>query len=184
MCLWSVFDDFKSLCRRISAEEFPVFRTNICMYGVFEKSSPNDEEKETDVFVLKSAHFTIKPFSKLKNIWTAVINQFDDRIENLLMKGSGYTLTEVLKILVEIAEKRALRYSCQDSEFKADIATEAIYGKKYLINVQNSKYNCFLTCLAFHFLQKKHPSTPMANASENEEYYDDLVRKEKLVICV
>ena len=153
-CLWSVFNDFKSLCRRISAEEFPVFRTNICMYGVFEKSSPNNEEKETEVFVLKSANFTIKPFSKLKNIWTAVINQFDDRIENLLMKGSGYTLTEVLKIHVEIAEKRALRYSCQDSEFKADIATEAIYGKKYLINVQDSKYNCFLTCLAFHFLQK------------------------------
>ena len=29
------------------------------MYGVFEKSSPNDEEKETEVFVLKSTHFTI-----------------------------------------------------------------------------------------------------------------------------
>ena len=60
------------------------------MYGVFEKSSPDDddEEKETEVFVLKSAHFTIKPHSKLKNIWTAVIRQFDDRIENLLMKGS------------------------------------------------------------------------------------------------
>ena len=77
------------------------------MYGIFEKSSPvdDDEEKETDVFVLKSTHFTIKPRSKLKNIWTAVINQFDDRIENLLMKESGYSLTEVLKIHVEIAEK-------------------------------------------------------------------------------
>ena len=174
-CLWSVFKDFKLLCRRISAEEFPVFRTNICMYGVFEKSSPNDEEKETEVIVLKSAHFTIKPFSKLKNIWTAVISQFDDRIENLLMKGSGYTLMEVLKIHVEIAEKKALKYSCQDPRFKTDIATEAIDGKKHLINVQNSKYNCFLTCLVFNFLQRKYPSIPMKNASENEEYYDDFI---------
>ena len=174
-CLWSVFKDFKLLCRRISAEEFPVFRTNICMYGVFEKSSPNDEEKETEVIVLKSAHFTIKPFSKLKNIWTAVISQFDDRIENLLMKGSGYTLTEVLKIHVEIAEKKALKYSCQDPRFKTDIATEAIDGKKHLINVQNGKYNCFLTCLVFNFLQRKYPSIPMKNASENEEYYDDFI---------
>ena len=89
------------------------------MYGVFEKSSPvdDDEEKEIDVFVLKSAHFTIKPHSKLKNIWTAVINQFDDRIENLLMKGSGYSMTEMLKIHVEIAEKIALKYSCQDPKF-------------------------------------------------------------------
>ena len=108
-CLWSVFKDFKLLCRRISAKEVPVFRTNICMYGVFEKSSPNDKEKETEVFVLKSTHFTIKLFSRLKKIWVAVINQFDDRIENLLMKGSGYTLTEVLKIHVEIAEKKRFK---------------------------------------------------------------------------
>ena len=126
------------------------------MYGVFEKSSPvdDDEEKETEVFVLKSAHFTIKPHSKLKNIWTAVINQFDDRIDNLLMKESGYSLTEVLKIHVEIAEKIALRYSCQDPEFRSDIATESIYGKKHLINV-NSQYSCFLACLAFHVLKRK-----------------------------
>ena len=118
-CLWDSFKDFKSLCRRISAKEFPVFRVNICMYGIFEKSSPvdDDEEKETDVFVLKSTHFTIKPRSKLKNIWSAVINQFDDRIENLLMKGSGYSMTEMLKIHVEIAEKIALKYSCQDPKF-------------------------------------------------------------------
>ena len=155
-CLKTIFKDFKLLCRRISAKEFPVFRLNICMYGIFQKSSPDDnhEEKETDVFILKSTHFTIKPNSHLKNIWTSVINQFDDRIENLLMKGSGYSLTEVLKIHVEIAEKKALRYSCQDKEFKPDIATENIYGKKHLINV-DSQYNCFLACLAFHVMQRK-----------------------------
>ena len=154
-CLWESFKDFKLLCRRISVKEFPVFRLNISMYGIFEKSSPddNDEEKETEVFILKSTHFTVKPSSKLKNIWTAVINQFDDRIENLLMKGSGYSLKEVMKIHVEIAEKKALRYSCQDKEFKPDIATENIYGKKHLINV-DSQYNCFLACLAYHFMQR------------------------------
>jgi len=155
-CLKPIFNDFKLLCKRISAKEFTVFRINICMYGVFQKSSPddNDEEKETDVFILKSTHFTVKPHSKLKNIWTAVMNQFDDRIENLLMKGSGYSLTEVLKLHVEIAEQKALRYSCQDKEFKPDIATEKIYGKKHLTNV-DSQYNCFLACLAFHVLKKK-----------------------------
>ena len=127
------------------------------MYGVFEKSSSDNEKKETEIFVLKSTHLPIKPFTKLKKIWAAVINEFDDRIENFLMKGSGYTLTEVLKIHVEIAEKRALRYSCQDPQFKADIAIEAINGKKHLINIQNSKYNCFLTCLAFHCLSLACP---------------------------
>ena len=181
-CLWSVFQDFKLLCRGISAKEFPVFRTNICMYGVFEKSSPDDdeEEKETEVFVLKSTHFTVTPKSKLKKLWSAVISQFDDRIENLLMKGSGYTLTEVLKIHIEISEKRALKYACQNPQFKADIATEAVDGKKHLINVQNSKYNCFLSCLAFHFMQKKYPSTKfslnmMKDASETERYYDGFI---------
>ena len=154
-CLKDVFKDFKLLCRRISAKEFPVFRLNVCMFGIFEKSSPddNEEEKETDTFVLKSAHFTVKPHSKLINIWTAVMNQFDDRIENYLMKGSGYALTEVLKLHVEISSKPPLRYSCQDREFRPEIATENIYGKKHLTNV-DSKLSCFLACLIFHEMKR------------------------------
>ena len=154
-CLKNVFKDFKRLCRRISAKEFPVFRLNVCMFGIFEKSSPddNEEEKETDTFVLKSAHFTVKPHSKLINIWTAVMNQFDDRIENYLMKGSGYALTEVLKLHVEISSKPPLRYSCQDREFRPEIATENIYGKKHLTNV-DSKLSCFLACLIFHEMKR------------------------------
>ena len=155
-CLKHIFKDFKLLCRRISAEEFPVFRLNVCMIGIFEKSSPdgNVEEKETDTLLLKSTHFEVKPHSRLKNIWTAVMNQFDDRIENLLMKGSGYSLTEVLKLHIEIASKPPLRYSCQDKEFRPEIATDNIYGKKHLTNV-DSKYNCFLACLIFHELKRK-----------------------------
>ena len=155
-CLWEAFKDFKQLCRRTSAKEYPVFRTNVIMYGIFEKSSPDDdeEEKETHTFVLKSTHFIIKPHSKIKNIWTAVIQQFDDRIENLLMRGSGYSLTEVLKIHVEIAAIIPLRHSCLDPEFRSDIAIEFIYGKKHLTNV-DSQYSCFLACLIFHELQRK-----------------------------
>ena len=155
-CLWEAFKDFKLLCRRTSAKEYPVFRTNVIMYGIFEKSSPDDdeEEKETHTFVLKSTHFIIKPHSKIKNIWTAVIQQFDDRIENLLMRGSGYSLTEVLKIHVEIAAIIPLRHSCLDPEFRSDIAIEFIYGKKHLTNV-DSQYSCFLACLIFHELQRK-----------------------------
>ena len=63
------------------------------------------------------------------------MNQFDDRIENYLMKGSGYALTEVLKLHVEISSKPPLRYSCQDREFRPEIATENIYGKKHLKHV-------------------------------------------------
>ena len=55
---------------------------------------------------------------------------------------------------MEIAEKIALRYSCQDPKFRSDIATESIYGKKHLIDV-NSQYSCFLACLAFHVLKRK-----------------------------
>ena len=86
--------------------------------------------------------------------------------------GSGYTLTEVLKIHVEIAEKEALKFSCLETEFRADIATEPVQGKKHLTNVQNSKYNCFLTCLAFHWFQRKYPGVSMEDASKNESNYD------------
>ena len=185
-CLKNVFKDFKRLCRRISAKEFPVFRLNVCMFGIFEKSSPdnNEEEKETDTFCFKSTHFTIKPHSKLKNVWTAVRNQFDERIENLLMKGSGYSMTEVLKIHVEISSKPPLRYSCHDKEFRSDIATENIYGKKHLINV-DSNYNCFLACLGTHFVREDTQNgkftftKPIIDgaevASENCPYFDDFI---------
>lgn len=178
-CLKDVFKDFKLLCRRISAEEFPVFRLNVCMIGIFEKSSPdgNEEEKETDTFLLKSTHFTVKPHSRLKNIWTAVMNQFDDRIENLLMKGSGYSLTEVLKLHIEISSKPPLRYSCQDKEFRPEIATENIYGKKHLFNV-DSDYNCFLSCLGHHVgkLTFTEPDAMEVEVdSENHFRFDDFL---------
>ena len=127
LCLWSVFNNFKSLCKRISSADFPVFRTNICMYGVFEK--PDVDDHETEIFVLKSTHFVVKPYTKLRRIWTAIIKEFDDPIEDLLMEGSGYSLTEVLKLHVEVAEVKALKYSCQEPELKADIATDAVEGK-------------------------------------------------------
>ena len=190
-CLWGakneIFKDFKLLCRRTSAKEYPIFRANVCMYGVFEKCSPDDDEekKETDTFVLKSTHFTIKPHSKIKNIWAAVIHQFDDRIENLLLRGSGYSLKEVLKIHVEIAAKIPLRHSCLDPEFRSDIATEFIYGKKHLTNV-DSQYSCFLACLGSHFLRRDTQNgkftfiTPIIDAmevaSENHFYFDDFVK--------
>ena len=185
-CLKDVFKDFKRLCRRISAKEFPVFRLNVCMFGIFEKSSPdnNEGEKETDTFALKTTHFTVKPHSKIKNVWTAVMNQLDERIENLLLKGSGYSLKEVLKIHVEISSKPPLRYSCQDKDFRPEIATENIYGKKHLINV-DSNYNCFLACLGTHFAREDTQNgkftftKPIIDgaevASENCLYFDDFI---------
>lgn len=96
-CLWPIFKSFKNLSRRIIVKDFPVMKFNLCLFGVFEKLSPDESDHESEIFVLKSTHFTIKPHTKLKNIWSSIIKNFDDRIDEYLLKGSGWALTEVLK---------------------------------------------------------------------------------------
>ena len=66
---------------------------NLCLFGIFEKLSPEETEHEAEIFAFKSTHFTIKPHTKLKNIWSSIIKNFDDRIDEYLLKGSGWQLT-------------------------------------------------------------------------------------------
>ena len=67
---------------------------------VFVKLSP-DELEEAEVLALKTSPFIIKPHTKLKNVWTTIIRNLDDRLENLLMHGSGWSLTEVSCVITD-----------------------------------------------------------------------------------
>ena len=51
LCLWLIFQDFKNLCRRLIATDFPVMKFNLCLFGIFEKLSPDESEHETEIFV-------------------------------------------------------------------------------------------------------------------------------------
>ena len=99
-CLWEIFPQFKGLCKRILAKDFPNYRLNVVMFGVFTKLSP-DELEEAEVLALKTSPFIIKPHTKLKNVWTTIIRNLDDRLENLLMHGSGWSLTEVSCVITD-----------------------------------------------------------------------------------
>ena len=171
--LWETFHEFKSLCKRILAEDFPAFRLNVVVFGVFTKLSSDELEEETEVFALKTSHFVIKSNTKLKNIWTSVIRNLDDRLDNLLMHGSGWSLTEVLKVNLEISKIEPLRYNCVEPKYRPDLALRNIRGRKYLTNIANSKWNCFLTCLAYHYLSKKMKG--IEDVSKNEYYYRQFI---------
>lgn len=84
-CLWPIFQIFKNFCKRIIVEDFPVMKFNLCLFGIFEKLSPEETEHETKIFALKSTHFTIKPHTKPKNIWSSIIKSFDDRNDEYLL---------------------------------------------------------------------------------------------------
>ena len=62
---------------------------NLALYGIFERLSPDETDHETEIFVLKSIHFTIKPHTKLKSIWASIIKNFDERT-----KRAGKAATE------------------------------------------------------------------------------------------
>lgn len=215
-CLWPVFNDFKNLCRRIIVESFPVMKFNLALYGIFERLSPDETDHETEIFVLKSIHFTIKPHTKLKSIWASIIKNFDERIDEYLLKGSGWALTglniflkvedllflrlmrvlnvhdltlrkiftpeltEVLKVHVEVSKIEALQFSCQELQFSPNLATENVQGKRHLVNIINSSYNCFLNCLAFHYLKKEKSKIKTQNlkdVSKHHELYKDFIER-------
>ena len=93
-CLWQIFPSIKQLCEKILAEEFSSYQLNLSFFGIFEKLAPvaNDEEPETEIFCLKSNHFAIKPGVRFQRILTSIIRDLDDRLENLLLRGSGWAL--------------------------------------------------------------------------------------------
>ena len=99
-CLWQIFPSFKQLCQRILASEFPSYQLNLTFFGVFEKLAPDSDstEPETEVFALKSNHFAVKQGTKLKRIMSSIIRQLDQRIEELLLRGSGWSLSGKTKI--------------------------------------------------------------------------------------
>ena len=79
-CLWSVFNEFKQLVKRILVEEFPVFKMNVTFFGIFLKGAPGPYDSEKEVFGFESTHFVMKAHSNLRKTWTTIIQNFDDRI--------------------------------------------------------------------------------------------------------
>ena len=176
-CLWTTFNEFKQLVKRILVEEFPVFKMNVTFFGIFLKGSPGPYDSEKEIFGLKSTHFVIKAHSNLKKTWTTIIQNFDERIENLLLRGSGWCLIEALKINIEITKSEPLRYSCSEPIFRPDLATNAIPGHKYLTNIKNSKFNCFLSCVAYHNIRKNEKISNPSDASTNDREYNTFLSK-------
>ena len=176
-CLWTVFEDFKALCKRIVVKESPLMKFNLCLFGIFEKLSPDESDHETEIFIMKSTHFVIKPYTKIKKIWSSIIANFDDRIDKHLLKGSGWVLTEVLKIHVEVAITNPLQYACQEPQFSPNLSTKTIPGQKHLINIQNSPYNCFITSIAFHYLKKWYPKMKktLNDVSQHQSLYKNFI---------
>ena len=175
--LWTTFNEFKQLVKRILVEEFPVFKMNVTFFGIFLKGSPGPYDSEKEIFGLKSTHFVIKAHSNLKKTWTTIIQNFDERIENLLLRGSGWCLIEALKINIEITKSEPLRYSCSEPIFRPDLATNAIPGHKYLTNIKNSKFNCFLSCVAYHNIRKNEKISNPSDASTNDREYNAFLSK-------
>ena len=48
-----------------------------------------------------------------------------------------------------------MRFGCNEEKFDPENAVQDIRGRKHLVNVKNSKYSCFLSSLAFHYVRKK-----------------------------
>ena len=92
---------------------------------------------------------------------------------------AGWALQEVLKINLEISKVEPLRFSCLEDQYNPRLATFSIPGKKHLTNIENSKWNCFLTCLAYHFLKRKYPNnaTALQNVSGNEISYGNFLKQ-------
>ena len=93
------------------------------------------------------------------------------------MENISTPLTEVLKIHVEVSKVEPLQFSCQMPQYSPNLATEMISGKSHLINIRNSDYNCFLNCLAYHYLRKENPhlKKTLKDVSQNNVLYKKFI---------
>ena len=127
-CLWDLLPSIKQLCERILSSEFTTFTLNLTFWGIFEKLSPieNEDEAETETFPMKTNRFLIRPNVRYRRIMRSMIRQLDDHVENILHRGSGFVLTEALKVHLEISRTTPIRFGCNDEEYDAESAVKDI----------------------------------------------------------
>ena len=176
-CLWNEYRDFRKVCQRLLAESFEVIQFYIVLPCCFIKEAP-DEEDVIDIFHIATTSFTAKPHTKYRRLWGTIIKQLDEGIENHLMVGSGWTLKEVMSVEIHVMKIESLKLNCNKQRFSPQLALQGVRGKKHLVNVANSPFNCFLSCLAYYYLKKSCGVAVKQNledAAENFEAYKQFI---------
>lgn len=97
------------------------------------------------------------------------------RIDDYLTVGSGWVLSEVLKIHLEISRTLPIRFGCVSDRFDADLAFLDIDRRQYLANIKNSDFNCFLTSVSYYYLNKDKTFKNKLDGSSHK--YRDFISK-------
>jgi hypothetical protein len=161
----------------LSKQSFEVIQFYIVLPCCFIKEAP-DEEDVIDIFHIATTSFTAKPHTKYRRLWGTIIKQLDEGIENHLMVGSGWTLKEVMSVEIHVMKIESLKLNCNKQRFSPQLALQGVRGKKHLVNVANSPFNCFLSCLAYYYLKKSCGVAVKQNledAAENFEAYKQFI---------
>ena len=84
----------------------------------------------------------------------------------------------MLKVNLEISKIESLRFNCVEDKYRPDLALYNIRGRKYLTNIEKSKWNCFLSCLTYHYLTKFKAAKKVKgieDAARYEHYYNQFI---------
>ena len=71
-------------------------------FGVFEKENI-DDENSIEIIPLKTPSFKIKSNTNLKRILSESIIYMDENISTLNLFGSGWQLTQILKVQLQVS---------------------------------------------------------------------------------
>ena len=81
-----------------------------------------------------------------------------------------------MKVNLEITKKEPVQFSCVEEEYPSDWAAQDIPGKVNLTSVRKSRWNCFLSCLAYHSLKKTGKLVDeLEDVSQHEAKYKEFI---------
>ena len=83
-----------------------------------------------------------------------------------------------MSVEIHVMKIESLKLNCNKQRFSPQLALQGVRGKKHLVNVANSPFNCFLSCLAYYYLKKSCGVAVKQNledAAENFEAYKQFI---------
>lgn len=154
-------------------EEQHIIKVRACLKCLYKKprasksnGAPDESEYETSPVYIQCEYAicgtdTIQPTELPSWFNTSIVNQLLARIENFEMRGSGWTLSQIIELDVDCAQYDILRV--QGSAYMP--LPKHLKNKKVIINVQNEHDE---RCFMWAVLSALH--TPTRNCQRPQKY--------------
>jgi hypothetical protein len=150
-------DAFRSEIKNVISSmlgKFPAYKVSLIVIGQFTNKTVDPDGDFNDIYMkipLRSTAHLVTRKTMLKKVCSSMLNEVDDRVDEINHEGSGFTIASVLATDLEFTKIKSLTGGGCGINFNI----KNIPNSKYLFNVKNNDNRCLLYAIAASLAHQK-----------------------------